>query len=99
MPEVAFPGDELAPHERKAVASLVLEGWTYLYCDGEDFVMQSPDQAGTKNWWRVDRDGKLPPRRERAVEAVPPPTPMKDLLAKLTTLTPPTHAKGVDPEC
>jgi hypothetical protein len=83
VPEIAWPGEELAPHERKVVADLVLDGWTYLYCDGEDFVMQSPEQQGSKDCWRVDRDGKTPPRRVGTPRPVPAPTSMTELAAKL----------------
>lgn len=96
MPEIAFPGDELAEHEQKAVRELLEKGWVYLYCDGADFAMQAPDQVGTKEWWRIDRDGKAAPRRQRALEEVPAPTPLAELYAKLTALTPPS--KGVDPD-
>ena len=96
MPEVAFPGEELPTHERNAVRELIEKGWVYLYCDGEDFAMQAPGQ-GVKEWWRIDRDGKPVRRRERTAEVVPPPTPLTDLLAKLTAVAPPTKG-GVDPD-
>lgn len=83
MPEVAWPGEELPPHERKAVADLVLDGWTYLYCDGENFVMQSPEQIGTKDCWRIDRDGKAPAVYMRGERPVPPPSSVAQLTAKL----------------
>jgi hypothetical protein len=94
MPEIAWPGEELPPHEQAAVRELVEKGWTYLFCDGEDFAMRAPGQK-TQEWWRIDRDGKPVRRRERAGEVVPPPTPLAELLAKLTALAPPST--GVDP--
>lgn len=94
MPEIAWPGEELPPHEQNAVRQLIEQGWIYHYCDGEDFAMQAPGQ-GTKEWWRIDRDGKPVRRRERTLEVVPPPTPLVDLLAKLA---PPSNPKGVDGE-
>ena len=95
MAEVAFPGEELPAHERGVIRELVLQGWEYYFCDGEDFVMRAPGQDG-KAWWRIDRDGKPVRRREATREVIPPPTSMQELIAKLTALTPPS--KGVDPE-
>jgi len=95
MPEIAWPGEELPPHERAAVRELVEKGWTYLYCDGDDFAMQAPGQ-GVKEWWRIDRDGRPVRRRERSAEPVPPPTPLAELLAKLTAKVPPQP--GFDPD-
>lgn len=95
MPEIAWPGEELPPHEQKAARELVEKGWVYHYCDGDDFLMQAPGQ-GVKEWWRIDRDGKPVRRRERASGAVPPPTPLAELLAKLTALAPPD--RGFDPD-
>lgn len=96
MAEVAFPGEELPPHERNVVRELVEKGWTYLFCDGEDFAMQAPGQ-GTKEWWRIDRDGKPVRRRERTGEVVPPPASASELLAKLTAAMP-LRPLGIDPD-
>lgn len=83
MPEIAWPGEELDARERAALASLVLDGWRYMYCDGEDFAMQSPDQIGTKSWWRIKRDGTAPPVRVSGKREVPAPSSIAELTAKL----------------
>lgn len=95
MAEVAWPGEELPPHERSVVRELIENGWTYLYCDGEDFAMQAPGQ-GAREWWRIDRDGKPVRRRERSGEVIPPPLSMQEFIAKLAVYAP--LPKGVDPE-
>lgn len=98
MAEVAFPGEELPAHERQVVQELIEKGWTYLFCDGEDFAMQAPGQ-GAKEWWRIDRDGKPVRRRDRKGEVIPPPQTAAEFIAKLIAMAPQVqHPKGVDPE-
>lgn len=60
MAESDWPGDELPPRERRVVAALVLQGWTYRYGDERFLFLTAPKQKAGE-WWRVDRETLAPP--------------------------------------